>query len=232
MEDDITITDGSLKLSEPLPGTANGAPDLEKNMPVLIYTKDINTGKYLSCSQSFADFVRRLSPDEVIGLTAEDLFGIDRAKLFFESDKETVRTKLPYAFYEKIADARGMLHSFQTTKMNIFDSSGRECILGISIDISEPVRIMEDRLLRDELTGVKNKQAFEHHMAALNRRIRNDEHIEFSVSTFDVNDLKAINASGGTHAGDETLRMACTMICDVFVHSPVFPGRVRIDVQV
>ena len=222
MEDDITATDGSLKLSEPLPGSANRVPDLEKNMPVLTFTKDIKTGKYLSCCQSFADFVRRSTPDEVTGLTAEDLFGIDRAALIFESDKETLQSERPYAFYEKIADAHGVIHSFQTTKMKILDSSGRECILGIGIDISEPARIMEDRQLRDELTGVKNKQAFELHMAALNRHIRNDDHIEFSVSTFDVNDLNVINASAGTHAGDETLRMACTMICDIFVHSPVF----------
>lgn len=222
MEGDITAADGSLKLSEPLTGTSKEASDLEKNMPVLTFTKDIKTGKYLSCCQSFADFVRRSSPDEVTGLTAEDLFGTDRAALIFESDKETLRSERPYAFYEKIADARGILHSFQITKMKTLDSSGRECIIGIGIDISEPVRIMEDRQLRDELTGVKNKQAFELHMAALNRHIRNDDHIEFAISTFDVNDLKAINVSAGTHAGDETLRMVCTMICDIFVHSPVF----------
>lgn len=222
MEDDITLPHSSLKLSEPLPGNSNNNLSLEKKMPVLTFTKDIKTGKYLSCSQSFADFVLRSSPDEVRGYTDNELFGADQSKRFSESDKETDRTEGPYAFYEEITDVRGEVHYFQTTKVKTADSSGRECILGISINISEPVRIMEDRKLRDELTGVKNRHSFEQYIDMLNHHIRNGEQVEFAISTFDVNDLKAVNASAGTHAGDETLRMACTMICDIFVHSPVF----------
>ena len=38
----------------------------------------------------------------------------------------------------------------------------------------------------------------------------------------DVNDLKQVNDTLGHHAGDEHIRSACKIICDIFKRSPVF----------
>ena len=37
-----------------------------------------------------------------------------------------------------------------------------------------------------------------------------------------MNDLKQVNDTLGHHAGDEHIRNACKIICDIFKHSPVF----------
>ena len=37
-----------------------------------------------------------------------------------------------------------------------------------------------------------------------------------------MNDLKTVNDTAGHQAGDQYLRDACKIICDIFNHSPVF----------
>ena len=44
----------------------------------------------------------------------------------------------------------------------------------------------------------------------------------FAIIMLDVNDLKKINDSAGHQAGDQYLRDACKIICDIFKHSPVY----------
>ena len=75
------------------------------------------------------------------------------------------------------------------------------------------------------MTGVKNKGAFTASMARLNDTIRlggQDKPPQFSIVTFDCNDLKQINDEYGHDCGDIYLQATCTMICKVFAHSPVF----------
>ena len=45
---------------------------------------------------------------------------------------------------------------------------------------------------------------------------------DFAVVVCDINGLKAINDSMGHKAGDELIRTACRLICELFKHSPVF----------
>ena len=74
----------------------------------------------------------------------------------------------------------------------------------------------------DALTGVRNKHAYNDAEEELNRRIASKESVTFSVIIFDVNGLKRVNDTLGHAAGDEHLRKACSIICDVFAHSPVY----------
>ena len=75
---------------------------------------------------------------------------------------------------------------------------------------------------RDELTGVKNKAAFEEYEQELQERISRGRAEAFSVAVCDLNGLKEINDTRGRQAGDECIVAACRMICDIFQHSPVF----------
>ena len=74
----------------------------------------------------------------------------------------------------------------------------------------------------DALTGVKNKHAYIDVEAELNNQIENNENVKFAIVICDVNGLKNINDTNGHVAGDEYLRSACKVICDIFKHSPVF----------
>lgn len=191
-------------------------------MPVITFTKESGSGKYLSCSRSFIDFIQKPADESIIGHEAGEIFDADIAASFARSDARAVNADGPVSCLEKIVDSNGKIHFFQSTKMKTIDSSGRQCILGISIDISEAVQIQYKWKNRDELTGVKNKQAYTEFENELNQMIRNGEPVEFSICVFDINNLASVNANSGRHAGDELLRMVCSVICDIFVHSPVF----------
>ncbi|MBQ6376742.1 MAG: amino acid permease [Lachnospiraceae bacterium] len=75
---------------------------------------------------------------------------------------------------------------------------------------------------RDSMTGVMNKLAYSMREKDLDTLINEGEAGAFSIVVCDVNGLKKINDTLGHKAGDEYIRKACTMICDIFQHSPVF----------
>ena len=76
---------------------------------------------------------------------------------------------------------------------------------------------------KDELTGVKNKNAYREFEENLQKKMNSKAKIlPFAVVVCDINDLKKINDTLGHVAGDEHIKKACKMICEVFAHSPVY----------
>ena len=75
---------------------------------------------------------------------------------------------------------------------------------------------------RDALTGVKSKHAYAEREAELNASIGRGEAEPFAVVFCDVNGLKRINDTLGHAAGDKLIKDAAMVICNIFVHSPVF----------
>ena len=75
---------------------------------------------------------------------------------------------------------------------------------------------------RDALTGVKSKHAYVTREAELNEHMDEDDAEEFALVVCDVNGLKQVNDTLGHKAGDEYIRAASTMVCQMFKHSPVF----------
>lgn len=106
-------------------------------------------------------------------------------------------------------------------------------ILGCIKDIESEFRDREEeeqilrsseRLARlDELTGIKNKNAYSEHVDTLNELIsRRDKNLEFGVVMCDINDLKLINDSRGHSFGDEAIQKACRIICEIYENSAVY----------
>ncbi len=76
---------------------------------------------------------------------------------------------------------------------------------------------------RDELTGVKNKTAYKELEESVQANIDNGmDYLTFALVICDTNNLKQINDTLGHAAGDEYIRASARILCDVFVHSPVF----------
>ncbi|MEE3398303.1 MAG: transporter substrate-binding domain-containing protein [Eubacterium sp.] len=123
------------------------------NMPGMNYTKDAETGKYLACNQEFADYAHKKSPEEVIGLTAYEIFDKEAADHFVEDDNIALSMDEPYIFYEDLTDSAGEHRQIRTTKLKYTDANGRLCVLGISVDITDTVRINRG--------SVKNKESYE-----------------------------------------------------------------------
>jgi diguanylate cyclase (GGDEF)-like protein len=87
------------------------------------------------------------------------------------------------------------------------------------------IKDLNSKAYRDALTGVKNKGAFDISAHKLDDMIRMAEPgraPQFAVVMLDCNDLKSINDQLGHDKGDIYLCAACTFICGIFVHSPVF----------
>ena len=74
----------------------------------------------------------------------------------------------------------------------------------------------------DPMTGVKNKHAYLLAEEKLDKSIRENAAQPFAIAVCDVNGLKKINDTQGHKAGDDYIRDACKMVCEIFAHSPVY----------
>ena len=84
---------------------------------------------------------------------------------------------------------------------------------------------LNDMAYKDALTSVRNKGAFDNYIEKLNETITSSEegrNSEFAMCYFDCNSLKDINDTYGHDKGDLYLKNVCSLICRVFMHSPVF----------
>ena len=114
------------------------------NLPGIMFTKNVETGAYLACNQAFAEYAGKENPEEVAGLTDAQLFDPERAKNFAEDDRMALSMDEPYTFFEDIDGDDGKTRQYQTTKMKYTDYSGRLCILGVSQDVTDMVRVQRE----------------------------------------------------------------------------------------
>lgn len=106
------------------------------NMPAMVFSKDAETGKYIYCNQSFAQYAHKKDPSEVSGLTDFEIFDENTAKHFVEDDKKALEMDEPHIFIEDVPDAKGNPRHFQTTKIKFTDDSGKLCTLGLCVDVT------------------------------------------------------------------------------------------------
>ena len=159
------------------------------NMPAISFSKDVETGTYLYCNQGFAAYADKADPAEVIGLTDYDLFDPDTAKYFEEDDKTTLSMEEAHKLFESVTDARGNIRQFHTTKMKFYDSSGRMCLLGMCMDVTELERIRKeiDETKTAYQEALNTSAVYENVVNALSRDffdlyyvdVETDEYIEY-----------------------------------------------------
>ena len=107
------------------------------------------------------------------------------------------------------------------------DRDDPHIVIGVS-NIDEQMRREQDyaQVLRmanqDALTGVKSKHAYTVEEGAIDVAITEGVQIPFAVAVCDVNDLKYVNDTFGHNAGDQYIKDACSIVCNVFRHSPVY----------
>lgn len=88
-------------------------------------------------------------------------------------------------------------------------------------DSRKKVQEMSEVAIMDELTGIRNKAAYEKEVKKLEWDMGYD-HSDFAIVLVDLNDLKGINERNGHEKGDEAIRKLCRMVCKKFAHSAVF----------
>ena len=120
------------------------------HMPALCFSKDAKSGVYLACNQVFAEYAHKKKPEGVVGLTDGEIFDAVTAGHFTEDDRMALAMEQPYIFFEEVHDAAGNLRQLQTTKLKFIDPAGRLCILGMSQDITDMVRIQRENAMTRE----------------------------------------------------------------------------------
>ena len=82
-------------------------------------------------------------------------------------------------------------------------------------------RVMTAIAYKDSLTHVKNKAAYSNAIEEIRAQIALG-YVKFAVVMVDINDLKYINDNYGHEKGDRYLVGACSLVCKVYKHSPVY----------
>ena len=95
-------------------------------------------------------------------------------------------------------------------------------IHSMQTELKTQIAQVHGQVYKDGLTGVKSKQAYLDTQHSLDEKLSQGTLPEFAIAVCDVNGLKKINDTLGHQAGDEYIRKACKMICDIFSHSPVY----------
>lgn len=80
---------------------------------------------------------------------------------------------------------------------------------------------MNELALKDALTGVGSKLAYDQQVEKLTEEIARGI-ARFGIVVVDMNDLKRMNDNYGHEQGNLAIKKTCSLICDVFTHSPVY----------
>ena len=163
---------------------------LLSNMPAMSFSKDAQTGKYLACNQPFAEYANKTRPEDVVGLTDYEIFDAETARHFVEDDQKALDMEEPYIYFEDVPDAGGkVIRNLQTTKLKFTDVSGKLCLLGMCVDVTEMTRIkaaeahqqeLEQRLALQEqlLSQEKQRQQLDNMITAMASDYRSVYHVD------------------------------------------------------
>lgn len=206
--------------------------------PFMSYIKD-SAGRLLFYNRSFA---QRFGVSEYawLGRTDEQLWSRNLTKSDRIRDLEVMVGDRIMENEEEIRGADGVIRSLRSFKFPCHDSAGNILLAGVAVDVSEEVahkaeleryhRELEEannRLRKlavtDELTGLRNRRAFEERLGMEFSMARRRKR-ELSVLLIDVDDFKKVNDRWGHAAGDEVLRRL-GVILQTTVRLPDLPAR-------
>jgi diguanylate cyclase (GGDEF)-like protein len=88
-------------------------------------------------------------------------------------------------------------------------------------ETEEKASTMEALAVKDSLTGIGNRRAYEEEARKVNVEIAEGLR-EFGIAMIDLNYLKIINDTYGHERGDIAIKMLSSVTCDVFKRSRVF----------
>ena len=201
-----------------------------------IYYVDTDTGRFIeySSDEHFGTLGIEKSGEDFFGLCRKNIPRVvhpDDAEMFLSLfTKENILNELSHqktftlTYRLVFGDEPTYVH-MKVTHMD--DGHSNHLVIGVS-NIEEQMRREEEHAMalrmanRDALTGVKSKHAYLEAEEKTNRAIRDGAQEPFAVAVCDLNGLKQINDRFGHKEGDQYIKDACSLICHVFKHSPVY----------
>ncbi len=214
------------------------AESLAVNYDVIYYV-DAEDSSYISyeCHNIYGKLDMKKSGDDFYTDAREDIPQIvhkndhDMMLEFLDRDymisalKDRKRSSIDYRIM-----GGGITHHVRMTVRKTSD--GTHFIIGIeNIDAEvkrekqhlKALNTEKELARRDELTGVKNKTAYNELEKSVQSNIDSGmDYLPFALVVSDANNLKKINDSEGHITGDKYIRESAMILCDIFSHSPVF----------
>jgi PAS domain S-box-containing protein len=106
-----------------------------QNAPMLVYINSIDH-RYLFANNAWENFVG-VTLEKIGGCSVQKVFSIKMACRFIETNQQVIESGTSLV-YEELANVSGKQYYFHTTKLPLFDSTGRvEGVIGFSIDITK-----------------------------------------------------------------------------------------------
>lgn len=201
----------------------------------VIYYVNIVTNEYseYSASEKYSKLKVGTKGEDFFEATQinmrHDIYKDDLAKMEVAMRKENLLNSLAASGktvigYRLMIDGRPQYVSLYAVRPK--EDSDHIIIAVANVDEAKKMEIAYNNAMdmanRDALTGVKNKRAYVQAESELDEQIEQSGNTPFAVVVCDVNGLKQINDTLGHKAGDEYIRDACFIICNIFKHSPVF----------
>ena len=203
-----------------------------------IYYVDVLNDGYLEFASSDLYKDLEVIPDGV-NFFEDSLFNID--SVIYPDDREGLHRILNKNSLLLMLQGKRMIsHTYRLlisgrimyTRMSIiWANDNKHLIIGITniddevrreMKMQEQLNLANEKAYRDELTGVKNKAAFQECETQLQASIDDGTAHGFAILVCDLNGLKAVNDKFGHIKGDAYIRSASNLICHIWTHSPVF----------
>lgn len=172
------------------------------------------------------DFFNQLQKDAEQVVYAEDVHLVQSALLkesFLKELDENGMFMLKYRLNSPTGPIYVSLEAVYSDKKHVVIS-----VTNVDAQVRREQRIRAEaeeahqKACRDDLTGIKNKNAYGEFERRMNSQIMSGQIGPFAIAVCDVNGLKTVNDTLGHKAGDEYIKAASKIVCDTFKHSPVF----------
>ncbi len=166
-------------------------------------------------SRRAAERVLGYTPDELIGKNAFDIINAEDQPA---ADAAAARLRSGISEQETVTYRRkrkdGVEVWFETSLRSTTDSAGQFSVVGVTRDITERKQLelqLERMALRDGLTGLANRRAFD---AALTREVARTQRTgaPLSLLMIDADRFKRFNDDNGHLAGDTCLKAIAAVV--------------------
>ena len=205
----------------------------------VIYYVDAKDSSYISyeCRNIYGDLSLPKSGDDFFADTQRDIELIihrsdrDAVLKFVDKDhvKRAMKSQRSISMDYRVIAYRKTHYVRMTIRKS---TNGTHYIIGIENTDDEvkkekqylkALNTEKELARRDELTGVKNKNAYHELEKSVQTSIdKGMDFLTFGFVVCDANNLKKINDTEGHVAGDEYIKKTALLLCDIFAHSPVF----------